>query len=166
MRKKTMAQFISDTVKAVMTACQKLSGKREVELIDNKINQLIEKKAELTGNKTAVVNVAANMPKNVVKKNNGMKVTSTELLINVAANVAVKDICRNIERKLNRNLKENNKDDMQMLFNHLHVFYSLKHVNSLPIVHGKNKDYDIDTYVALRTNSVMHDSTCHINFGK
>ena len=144
---------------AVMAACKAIAGKREVELIDSKIAQLIDKKAELTGKVIAKADKQSNAKGKAIAT-----CEKTELIIDVAANVQVKDVCRNIERKLQRNLSSKSDDDKQLLYNHLFYFYSLKHVNSLPIVHGKNKDYHINDYVAQRTNSVINDDTCHINF--
>ena len=95
-----------------------------------------------------------------------MAVKVGSLLIDVAANVLVKDVCRNIERKLQRNLSKSDSSDWQLLYNHLHYYYSLKHVNTLPVVVGRNKEYHIDDYVKHRTTSVINDVTCHINFGK
>jgi hypothetical protein len=141
--------------------CTMSSKKREIELIDNKIGSLQKQRNEILGN---------NASKNEVKKTSDQKtkndvtMTKDELIINVAANIQVKDICRNIERKLKRNLQKNNKDDWQLLYNHLYYFYLIKHQSTLPIVHGKNKDYHINDYVAYRATSVINDVTCHINF--
>lgn len=151
--------FISKTAMAVMAACQAIAGKREVQLIDSKINQLIEKKAELTGKAI----VKADKQSNAKGKSN-CTCAKDDLIIDVAANVQVKDVCRNIERKLQRNLSSKSESDKQLLYNHLYYFYSLKHINTLPEVIGKNKTYHIADYVAQRTNNVINDTTCHINF--
>jgi hypothetical protein len=147
----------------ISAKCKALSAKHEIELIDEKINSLAEKKAKLTGKADVRKETSAN-----VKSKSKAQATCSkdDLIINVAANVQVKDICRNIERKLQRNLSSKSESDKQMLYNHLFYFYSIKHVNTLPTIHGKNKDYHINDYVSQRTNSVINDITCHINFGK
>ena len=140
-------------------AISSLYVKREVEQLDAKINQLKDKKAELIGK----ADVQAERQSNA----KGKAIVTCEqsaLIVDVSANVQVKNICRNIERKLQRNLSSKSEDDKKLLYNHLFYFYSLKHVNTLPKVIGRNKDYHINDYVMLRTNSVINDVTCHINF--
>jgi hypothetical protein len=144
---------------AIGKAISSLYVKKEIAQLDSKIAQLIDKKAELSGKAIAKADKQSN-----AKSKANVSCEKSDLIIDVAANVQVKDICRNIERKLQRNLSSKSEDDKQMLYNHLFYFYSLKHINSLPIVHGKNKDYHINDYVAQRTNSVINDVTCHINF--
>lgn len=156
---------MSNFFEKIKSMCVNASKKREIEIVDNQIAKLQEKKNNLLGKATSqvIVNVSAE-----VTKKSKMQVTSQELLINVAANVYVKDVCRNIERKLNRNLQDNNASDFQILYNHLHKFYSIKHVNTLPQVTLKNGKVTmhIDDYVKMRTNSVIKDASCHVTFGK
>lgn len=147
----------------ISAMCKNASKQRETQLIDEKINQLIEKKNQLIGNNVAI---DKKQRTNEAKSKHNVTCNNTDLITNVAANVQVKDICRNIERKLKRNLNKNDKDDWQMLYNHLFYFYSLKHVNTLPEIHGRNKTYHINDYVAMRVNSVINDVTCHVTFGK
>ena len=151
--------FISKTAQAVMAMCRNAAGKKAVNDIDAKINELKDKKAQLTGK-------VSNVKSEAVTAKGKVTVTcdKQELLIDVAANVLVKDVCRNIERKLQRNLNKSDSSDWQLLYNHLHYYYSLKHVNTLPVVVGRNKEYHIDDYTKHRTTSVINDVTCHINF--
>ena len=155
-----MTKFFND----IVSRCRNLSAKKEAEIIDNQIAKLQAKKQAITGNKQSEKENSANV--NKAKSKSQVTCEKDELIINVAANVQVKDVCRNIERKLQRNLSSKSEDDKQMLYNHLFYFYSLKHVNTLPEIHGKNKTYHINDYVAMRVNSVINDVTCHINFGK
>ena len=147
---------------SVLAKCKQLSAKREVDLIGNQINSLKAKQAKLTGNAALPQNIDKSSDKAKGKAN--VSCAKDELIIDVAANVQVKDVCRNIERKMQRNLNSKSESDKQLLYNHLFYYYSLKHVNTLPEVHGKNKTYHINDYVAQRTNSVINDTTCHINF--
>lgn len=147
----------------VSAKCKAMSAKKEAELIDNQIAKLQDKKYAILGNQTEEKE-SENV--NKVKSKSNVTCEKTELIINVAANVLVKDICRNIERKLQRNLSANSEDDKQVLYNHLFYFYSIKHANTLPVIHGRNKDYHINDYVAMRVNSVINDVTCHISFSK
>ena len=149
---------------SIVAKCRSLSAKRESEIIDSQIAKLQAKKQAITGNKQSDKVNSANV--NKAKSNACVTCERDDLIINVAANVQVKDVCRNIERKLQRNLSSKSDEDKQMLYNHLFYFYSLKHVNTLPEIHGKNKTYHINDYVAMRVNSVINDVTCHINFGK
>jgi hypothetical protein len=153
--------FISKTVQSVLQACKSLQGKKEIERIDSQIDSLREKRERLSGKVSTKKETVSQ-----AKSKHNVSVSESELIINVAANVLVKDICRNLERKLSRNLSKNDETDRQMLYDHLYYFYALKHKNTLPVIHGKNKDYHINDYVAQRTNSVINDVTCHINFGK
>ena len=150
---KAIAAAIS---KAIISA---LYIKREVEQLDTKINQLKDKRAALTSK----ADVQAERQSNAKGKTIAT-CEQSDLIVDVAANVQVKNICRNIERKLQRNLSSKSEDDRQLLYNHLFYFYSLKHVNTLPQVIGKNKTYHINDYVDMRVNSVINDVTCHINF--
>jgi hypothetical protein len=153
----------------ISALCQSASKRKQAELINNEIAAIEAKKAELQAKQAQLLGKAI-AKKDVKETSAKSKANATcskdELIINVAANVQVKDVCRNIERKLQRNLSASNADDKQLLFNHLFYFYCLKHVNTLPIVHGKNKDYHINDYVMQRTNSVINDVTCHIHFDK
>ena len=149
---------------SIVSKCRALSAKKEAEIIDNQIAKLQAKKQAITGK--ADVKKETSESVNKAKSKANVTCDKDELIINVAANVQVKDICRNIERKLQRNLSSKSEEDKQMLYNHLFYFYSIKHANTLPIIHGKNKDYHINDYVTHRTNSVINDVTCHITFGK
>ena len=155
-----MTKFFND----IVSRCRNLSAKKEAENIDNQIAKLQAKKQAITGNKQSEKENSANV--NKAKGKSIVTCTKDELIINVAANVQVKDVCRNIERKLQRNLSSKSDEDKQILYNHLFYFYSIKHANTLPIIHGKNKDYHINDYVTMRVNSIINDITCHINFGK
>jgi hypothetical protein len=147
----------------IKAMCQASSVKREIQNAENEVKKAQEKLNALKGN---VADNNINEKQSKAKSKANVTCSKDDLIINVAANVQVKDICRNIERKLKRNLNKSNEDDMQLLYNHLYYFYSIKHINTLPIIHGKNKDYHINDYVSHRTNSVINDVTCHITFGK
>jgi len=147
----------------VMQRCKAMSKQREVEVINNKINSLEKEKEKLIGKAKKQEKKQATEAK---KQEKQVTLEKDNLLVNVAANVNVKDVCRNIERKLQRNLNKSNKDDFQLLYDHLYYFYQVKHVTTLP--HVVKKDGNkvlLSEYVAMRTYSVINDATCHINFG-
>jgi hypothetical protein len=144
----------------ITLVCAAMSKKREVELIDKKIADLQEKKSAISGNSVKEIDAAK-----VKKTAMSCTLQKDELIIDVAANVQVKDICRNIERKLKRNLQAKNKDDFQLLYNHLYYFYSIKHQTTMPNITLKNGNViNIADYVKMRSNSVIKDVSCHINF--
>ena len=107
----------------VKAMCSIASKQRESELIDSQIAKLQAKKQAITGKAEVKKNTSEDSTK--AKGKAQATCSKDDLIINVAANVQVKDICRNIERKLQRNLNAKNEDDCQLLYNHLFYFYSI-----------------------------------------
>lgn len=145
----------------IKSACQAMAVKRELTLAEEEVKKaeakLEEKRAKLgitSSSKVKDIGTTAKACK--------YSRTSDELLVEVNRKSIVKDIRRHLESKvLKAHMIATNDDHFQLLYNHLHHFFSLKHDVTMPyVIERSGKEVHIDFYAKHRTVSVINDDSC------